>query len=284
MGSGVLRVSRGDSRAKAPPLAERPCVWEFIYTCGYKTLTHLLTLHSQTLAWAKKKGTCSQKQDKEKFRVSGLIVELHERDHEFWTVPDFIWTELEKNAPLVPSLVAEKTGEWKILVNLVQNQSIGSIVGARHTATPRNGRRVHVGEIMTIWWWTSPLLKVEIHSPHQVTMGTTSHVPLQRRAIIITIFRGYGTNCMVPSDWDSWLDTELYLWFQFQIYLRWGWVFLERTQILSGIHFTTHFIDFFVVETKRFVSSSVAMRTCFLMFKLRFIPSNIRKYPKSAPT
>jgi len=29
--------------------------------------------------------------------------------------------------------------------------------------------------------------------------------------------------------------------------LRWGWVFLERTQILSGIQFTTHFIDFFVV-------------------------------------
>jgi len=38
---------------------------------------------------------------------------------------------------------------------------------------------------------------------------------------------------------------------------RWGWVFLERTQILSGIQYTTHFIDFFVVETKRFVGSSV---------------------------
>jgi len=37
--------------------------------------------------------------------------------------------------------------------------------------------------------------------------------------------------------------------------LRWGWVFLERTRILSGIQFTTHFIDFFVVETKRFVGS-----------------------------
>jgi len=37
--------------------------------------------------------------------------------------------------------------------------------------------------------------------------------------------------------------------------LRWGWVFLERTQILSGIQFTTHFIEFFVVETKRFVGS-----------------------------
>jgi len=36
---------------------------------------------------------------------------------------------------------------------------------------------------------------------------------------------------------------------------RWGWVFLKRTQILSGIRFTTHFIELFFVETKRFVSS-----------------------------
>jgi len=39
--------------------------------------------------------------------------------------------------------------------------------------------------------------------------------------------------------------------------LRWGWVFLERAQILSGIQFTTHFIEFFVVETKRFVGRLV---------------------------
>jgi len=39
--------------------------------------------------------------------------------------------------------------------------------------------------------------------------------------------------------------------------LRWGWVFLERTRILSRIQFTTHFIEIFVVETKRFVSSFV---------------------------
>jgi len=42
-----------------------------------------------------------------------------------------------------------------------------------------------------------------------------------------------------------------------KIDLWWGWVFLERTRILSGIQFTTHFIDFFVVETKRFVGSTV---------------------------
>jgi len=30
--------------------------------------------------------------------------------------------------------------------------------------------------------------------------------------------------------------------------LRWGWVFLERTQILSGIQLTTHFIEFLMVH------------------------------------
>jgi len=39
--------------------------------------------------------------------------------------------------------------------------------------------------------------------------------------------------------------------------LRWGWVFLERTRILGGIQFTTHFIEIFVGETKRFVGSFV---------------------------
>jgi len=48
--------------------------------------------------------------------------------------------------------------------------------------------------------------------------------------------------------------------------LRWGWVFLKRTRILSGIQFTTHFIEICVVETKRFVGSTVhvilARQTC----------------------
>jgi len=39
--------------------------------------------------------------------------------------------------------------------------------------------------------------------------------------------------------------------------LRWGWVFLERTQILRGVQFTTHFIKKKIVETKGFVSSFV---------------------------
>ena len=33
-----------------------------------------------------------------------------------------------------------------------------------------------------------------------------------------------------------------------------GWAFLQRTRILSGIQFTTHFIEFFDVETKLFVT------------------------------
>ena len=48
-------------------------------------------------------------------------------------------------------------------------------------------------------WWTSPPPLLQIHSLHQVAMDTPSHVPLQRRAIIITILPGSGTNCMVPS-------------------------------------------------------------------------------------
>jgi len=39
----------------------------------------------------------------------------------------------------------------------------------------------------------------------------------------------------------------------------WGWIFVERlgTQILSGIQFARHFIEFVDVETKRFVDSTV---------------------------
>ena len=55
---------------------------------------------------------------------------------------------------------------------------------------------------------------------------------------------------------NSILDFET-LFSDFQELLRWGWVFLKQTQILSEIQFRTHFIDFFVVETKRFVSSTV---------------------------
>jgi len=36
-----------------------------------------------------------------------------------------------------------------------------------------------------------------------------------------------------------------------------GWVFLKRTQILSGIHFRRHFIECIVVETKQFVGNNI---------------------------
>jgi len=39
--------------------------------------------------------------------------------------------------------------------------------------------------------------------------------------------------------------------------LRWDWVFLERTQIFNDVLFTRHFIEFIVVQTKRFVGSNV---------------------------
>jgi len=52
---------------------------------------------------------------------------------------------------------------------------------------------------------------------------------------------------------------QILCWFlkRFYVFPKWSWVFLERTRIFSGIQFTTHFIDFFVVETKRFVGSYV---------------------------
>jgi len=50
-----------------------------------------------------------------------------------------------------------------------------------------------------------------------------------------------------------------FVWNWSNCMLRWGWVFLERMWIPSGIQFATHwhFIDFFVVKTKRFVGSFV---------------------------
>jgi len=38
---------------------------------------------------------------------------------------------------------------------------------------------------------------------------------------------------------------------------KWGWVFLEPTQIPNRFQFTRHFIEFVVLETKHFVGSNV---------------------------
>jgi len=48
----------------------------------------------------------------------------------------------------------------------------------------------------------SPPHILQIHSLHQFATGTPSHVPLRRRGRMIAIFGGFGTNCMVRSDWD----------------------------------------------------------------------------------
>ena len=56
--------------------------------------------------------------------------------------------------------------------------------------------------------------------------------------------------CTLP--WSGYFSRSLLI-----VSLRWGWVFLERTRILSGIQFTTYFIEILVVETKQFVSSFV---------------------------
>ena len=54
---------------------------------------------------------------------------------------------------------------------------------------------------MSVWGENPPHI-LQIHLLHQVATVTPSHVPLRRRGIIIAIFRGSGTNCMVPSNWD----------------------------------------------------------------------------------
>jgi|AntRauMFilla1563_2_1112583.scaffolds.fasta_scaffold235446_1 hypothetical protein len=55
-------------------------------------------------------------------------------------IPPNTHVRFEKPNPALLTL-AEKDGD---LQNLVQNWSIGSIVGARPTAAPRNGRRDNV--------------------------------------------------------------------------------------------------------------------------------------------
>jgi len=99
-------------------------------------------------------------------------------------------------------LAIEKIGDWKKLEILVQNQSFWNIVGARPTAAPRNSGRDNAAGILIIWWSSPPRI-LQIHSLHQFAMSTPFHVPLRRRGISITIFDGFGTNCMVHYNWDS---------------------------------------------------------------------------------
>ena len=59
--------------------------------------------------------------------------------------------------------------------------------------------------LVSVWhfvWAPSPLHILQIHSLHQVATVTPSHVSLRCRGINIAIFRGSGTNFMVPSECD----------------------------------------------------------------------------------
>ena len=98
--------------------------------------------------------------------------------------------------------VADKIGEKTKLEILVLNKLFWSIVGARPIAASRiGGTDNEAGMIMSIWGPSLPGPHIlQIHSLHQVATGNPSHVPLWRRKIIIAIFCGFGTNCMVPSD------------------------------------------------------------------------------------
>jgi len=52
----------------------------------------------------------------------------------------------------------------------------------------------------------------------------------------------------------------------FYRYFGQGWVFSKRTCVFSGIQFTTHFIELFVMETKKIVRSNsnviLTQQTC----------------------
>jgi len=108
-------------------------------------------------------------------------------------------------------VVAEKTGELKKLENLTKSVNWKYCRCTTYCGTQqqqeRQGRRDNNFIRMTVWC-TSPLAILEIHSLHQVAMGTPSHVPLQRSATIIAIFRGSETSRMVLSDWDFALKCE----------------------------------------------------------------------------
>jgi len=69
------------------------------------------------------------------------------------------------------------------------------------TTAPRNSGRDNAAGIMIIWWASPPRI-LHIHSMLQVATDTPLHVPLWCRGIIITIFHGFGTSCMVPYNWD----------------------------------------------------------------------------------
>jgi len=59
---------------------------------------------------------------------------------------------------------------------------------------------------------TSPPRILQIHSLHQVANNTPSYVPLWHRGIIITIFHGFGTICMVLLGWQTHFGAQTQDW------------------------------------------------------------------------
>jgi len=81
------------------------------------------------------------------------------------------------------------------------DKSFWSIVAVQPVAAPCISGRDNKAGKMNVWGPSPPHI-LQIQSLHQVVTFTPSHVPLQRRGIIITIFRGSRTNWMFPLDWD----------------------------------------------------------------------------------
>jgi len=75
--------------------------------------------------------------------------------------------------------------------------------------------------------------------------------------------RIYGVRGVFAKDPRTIQQSRCYVSFKVKIsqsqlcsHLRWGWVFLKRTWILSRSQFTRHLIEFVFVKTKRFVGSN----------------------------
>ena len=86
--------------------------------------------------------------------------------------------------------------------------------------------------------------------------STKNSVVICRASLLYEMSESFRSTLFVPTDFRDIFPPNL----------RWGWVFLERMQILSAIQFTTYVIEIFVVETKQFVGSILivilARQTC----------------------
>jgi len=104
---------------------------------------------------------------------------------------------------------------WR-LENLLQNWSIGSIVGARPTHQPSNGRRDNTAGIMTIWWTSPPPISADsltAPSCHGHSFPCSSSAPCNSYRYCLRFWDHLHGPIRLG------LCTEVCLWSQFQIYL-----------------------------------------------------------------